>query len=114
MANPIIGYLALHHERPQAEGATTCARAHRTESCLAQAAVQSGATRVASMSNAHQPAAMIAFTEFEEAFFRAGELLSEADPPADTSALAPDRRRWSPWPWLFARLRLGAAPASGR
>jgi hypothetical protein len=57
------------------------------------------------MSNANHPAAAIAFTELEEAFFRAGELLSEAEPSDDVSTPEPVPRRWVTWQWLRARLR---------
>jgi hypothetical protein len=60
------------------------------------------------MSNANHPVTVIAFTELEEAFFRAGELLSEADPSASTSGLELGPRRWAPWRWLVARLRFVA------
>ena len=60
------------------------------------------------MSNVNHPAAVIAFTEFEEAFFRAGELLSEADSHADLSGMELDPHPWSPWRWLVDRLRSGA------
>jgi hypothetical protein len=58
------------------------------------------------MSNANPPATVMTFTELEEAFFRAGELLSEVDPSADLSGLELGPRRWGPWQWLMARLRL--------
>jgi hypothetical protein len=60
------------------------------------------------MSNANHPATVIAFTELEEAFFRAGELLSEADPSADLSAVEHGPRWWAPWRWLVTRLRFVA------
>ena len=60
------------------------------------------------MSNAHHPDTVIAFTELEEAFFRAGELLSEVDSSSDLSGRELGHRRWNLWRWLIARLRLGA------
>src|ERR1041384_4297204 len=53
--------------------------------------------RLACMLNNHPPSDVNGFTEFEEAFFRAGELLSETEMPLADVEVEPIRRRWAPW-----------------
>ena len=60
----------------------------------------------------------VAFTELEEAFFRAGDQMSEGAP---VELLSDDvdvsHPRWSPWRWLVEGLRGGVrmlAPAPSR